>query len=128
MADLVTLRKTLASALGAAGRVVYAFPREQITPPALVLVPASPYLIPVAIGGLSNRINVRFELTAIVGAADNQAALANMESLMLAVFNQLPAGTAVINGWTQPQIQELTGQQMLTSSLTIELVTTNNGN
>jgi len=128
MADLVTLRNTLASALGAAGRVVYAFPREQITPPALVLVPASPYLIPVAIGGLSNRINVRFELTAIVGAADNQAALANMESLMLDVFNQLPAGTAVINGWTQPQIQELTGQQMLTSSLTIELVTTNNGN
>jgi hypothetical protein len=128
MADLVTLRNTLASALGAAGRVVYAFPREQITPPALVLVPASPYLSPVAIGGLSNRINVRFELTAIVGAADNQAALANIESLMLDVFNELPTGTAVINGWTQPQIQEITGQQMLTSSLTIELVTTNNGN
>ena len=89
-------------------------------------MPASPYLIPVAIGGLSNRINVRFELTAIVGAADNQAALANMESLMLDVFNELPTGTSVINGWTQPQIQEVTGQQMLTSSLTIELVTTNN--
>jgi hypothetical protein len=128
MANLVSLRNNLASALGAAGRVVYAFPREQITPPALVLVPASPYLTPVAIGGLSNRINVRFELTAIVGAADNQAALANMESLMLDVFNELPTGTAVINGWTQPQIQEVTGQQMLTSSLTIELVTTNNGN
>ena len=126
MANLVSLRNDLASALGAAGRVVYAFPREQITPPALVLVPASPYLIPVAIGGLSNRINVRFELTAIVGAADNQAALANMESLMLDVFNELPTGTAVINGWTQPQIQEVTGQQMLTSSLTIEVVTTNN--
>jgi hypothetical protein len=83
-------------------------------------------LTPVAIGGLSNRINVRFELTAIVGAADNQAALANMESLMLDVFNELPTGTAVINGWTQPQIQEVTGQQMLTSSLTIEVVTTNN--
>ena len=125
MANLVSLRNDLASALGAAGRVVYAFPREQITPPALVLVPASPYLIPVAIGGLSNRINVRFELTAIVGAADNQAALANMESLMLDVFNELPTGTSVINGWTQPQIQEISGQHMLTSSLTIELVTTN---
>ena len=126
MANLVSLRNDLASALGAAGRVVYAFPREQITPPALVLVPASPYLIPVAIGGLSNRINVRFELTAIVGAADNQAALANMESLMLDVFNELPNATSIINGWTQPQIQEISGQQMLTSSLTIELVTTNN--
>ena len=123
MANLVTLRNSLASALSAAGRVVYAFPREQITPPALVLVPASPYLSPASIGGAGNRINVRFELTAIVGAADNQAALANIEALMLATFDTLPTGTAIINGWTQPQIQEVSGQTMLTSSLTIELVT-----
>lgn len=123
MADLVTLRNSLASALSAAGRVVYAFPREQITPPALVLVPASPYLSPASIGGAGNRINVRFELTAIVGAADNQAALANIEALMLDTFDALPQGTAIINGWTQPQIQEVSGQTMLTSSLTIELVT-----
>jgi hypothetical protein len=123
MADLVSLRNALASALSAAGRVVYAFPREQITPPALVLVPASPYLSPASIGGAGNRINVRFELTAIVGAADNQAALANIEALMLDTFDELPAGTSIINGWSQPQIQEVSGQQMLTSSLTIELVT-----
>jgi hypothetical protein len=124
MADLVSLRNALAIALSAAGRVVYAFPREQITPPALVLVPASPYLSPASIGGAGNRINVRFELTAIVGAADNQAALANIEALMLDTFDELPSGTSIINGWSQPQIQEVSGQQMLTSSLTIELVTT----
>lgn len=124
MADLTSLRNSLSSALSAAGRVVYAFPREQITPPALVLVPASPYLSPASIGGAGNRINVRFELTAIVGAADNQAALANIEALMLDTFDELPAGTSIINGWSQPQIQEVSGQQMLTSSLTIELVTT----
>lgn len=125
MANLVSLRNSLASSLSAAGRVVYAFPREQITPPALVLVPASPYVTPVAIGGLSNRINVRFEITAVVAAADNQAALANIETLFLAVFDTLPQGTSVINGWTQPSIQEVSGQQMLTSQITIELVTTN---
>lgn len=125
MANLVSLRNSLASSLSAAGRVVYAFPREQITPPALVLVPASPYVTPVAIGGLSNRINVRFEITAVVAAADNQAALANIETLFLAVFDTLPQGTSVINGWTQPTIQEVSGQQMLTSQITIELVTTN---
>ena len=124
MANLVTLRNDLATALGGAGRVVYSFPREQITPPALVLVPASPYLTPASIGGAGNRINVRFELTAIVGAADNQSALANMEALMLDTFDELPSGTSIINGWSQPQIQEVSGQQMLTSSLTIELVTT----
>lgn len=125
MADLVSLRNSLASSLSAAGRVVYAFPREQITPPAIVLVPASPYITPVAIGGLSNRLNVRFALTVVVGAADNQAALANIETLMLDVYSTLPNGTSIINGFSQPQIEEVSGQQMLTSSLTIELVTTN---
>lgn len=127
MANLVTLRSDLATALEAAGRVVYSFPKEQITPPALVLVPSSPYLVPVGIGGLNNRINVRFDLTAIVAAADNQAALANLETLMLAVFDALPAGTSV-NNWSQPQIQQVSGNEMLTSEITIELVTTNNGN
>jgi hypothetical protein len=125
MANLVTLRNNLATALSAAGRVVYAFPREQITPPAIVLVPTSPYITPVAIGGLSNRLNVRFALTVVVGAADNQAALANIETLMLDVYDALPTGTGIINGFSQPQIEEVSGNQMLTSSITIELVTTN---
>ena len=125
MANLVTLRNNLATALSAAGRVVYAFPREQITPPAIVLVPTSPYITPVAIGGLSNRLNVRFALTVVVGAADNQAALANIETLMLDVYDALPTGTGIINGFSQPQIEEVSGNQMLTSSITIELVTIN---
>lgn len=127
MANFATLRTDLAEALEAAGRVVYSFPREQITPPALVLVPSSPYVVPVAIGGLNNRINVRFDLTAIVGAADNQAALANIENLMLAVFDLLPAGASV-DQWTQPNVITIGSNDMLTSQITIELVTTNNGN
>jgi hypothetical protein len=125
LANFATVRTNLATALSAAGRVVYAFPKEQITPPALVLVPASPYVVPVGIGGLNNRINLRFDLTAVVGAADNQAALANIETLMLAVFDTLPAGVSV-GTWSQPDIVEVSGQQMLTSQITIELVTTNN--
>jgi hypothetical protein len=127
LANFATLRTDLAEALEAAGRVVYSFPREQITPPALVLVPSSPYVVPVAIGGLNNRINVRFDLTAIVGAADNQAALANIENLMLAVFDLLPAGASV-DQWTQPNVITIGSNEMLTSQITIELVTTNNGN
>lgn len=126
MANLSGLRSSLASSLSAAGRVVYAFPREQITPPALVLVPGSPYLAPASIGGSGNRVNVRFELTAVVGAADNQAALANIETLMLDVFDALPTGTSIDGGWSQPRVEDVSGQQMLTSQITIELVTTTN--
>lgn len=127
MANLADLRTDLADALSAAGRVVYSFPKEQITPPALVLVPSSPYIVPVGIGGLNNRINVRFDLTALVNATDNQAALANLETLMLAVFDSLPAGTSV-NNWSQPNVVPIANQELLTSQITIELVTTNNGN
>jgi len=125
LANLAEFRADLADALSAAGRVVYAFPKEQITPPALVLVPSSPYLIPVSVGGLNNRINVRFDLTALVSASDNQAALANLETLMLDVFGALPSGASV-NSWTQPSVQTVANQEMLTSQITIELVTTNN--
>jgi len=81
MANLATYRANLASTLAAAGRVVYAWPNENITPPAIVLVPGSPYITVSAIGGA--RCNVRFDITCIVNAADNQAALANLETLIL---------------------------------------------
>jgi hypothetical protein len=124
MTNFAQLRTDLADDLSAAGRVVYSFPREQITPPALVLVPSSPYVVPVGIGGLNKRINVRFDLTAIVGAADNQAALANLETLILAVFDTLPSGASV-DQWTQPSFITIGANEMLTSQITIELVTTN---
>lgn len=127
MANLVTLRADLADSLKAAGRVVYSFPKEQITPPALVLVPGSPYIRPVSIGGFGNRLNVRFDITAIVAAADNQAAIANLETLMLDVLNALPQGVSV-DQWTQPSIFSIGSNEMLISQITIELVTTNNGN
>ena len=83
MANLATLRADLATALAGAGRVVFAFPKENASVPAIVLVPGSPYITPVAIGGAGNRLNVRFDITAIVSATDNQAGLANIEALLL---------------------------------------------
>lgn len=127
MANFAQLRTDLADALSAAGRVVYSFPKENITPPALVIVPASPYVRPVSIGGLNNRINVRFDVTAVVATSDNQAAIANLETLMLAVFDSLPAGASV-DAWTQPNVTTIGANEMLTSQITVELVTTNNGN
>ena len=123
MANLVALRNDLATTLKVAGRVVYAFPNENITPPAIVLVPGSPYMTIGAIGG--KRIHVRFDITCIVGAADNQAALANIETLMLSVTDLLADNIALLNGWTQPTIQQIGNSEMLISQISVELVTTN---
>lgn len=123
MANLVSTRNAIAASLAAAGRVVLAYPAENITPPALVLVPGSPYLTPQVIGGANNRVNLKFDLTAIVNAADNQAALANIESLMLAVFTALPAGVT-IGSWSQPTVTQVGNAEMLISQVSIELATT----
>jgi len=88
-----------------------------------VLVPGSPYLTPQVIGGANNRVNIKFDLTAIVNAADNQAALANIESLMLAVFTALPAGVT-IGSWSQPTVTQVGNAEMLISQVSIELATT----
>ena len=123
MADLVTLRNNLAGTLAAAGRVVYAWPRENITPPAIVLVPGSPYITVGAIGG--TRCHVRFDITCIVNAADNQAALANLETLILSVTDLLAHNISFLGGWSQPTVQQIGNADMLISQLNIEMVTTN---
>lgn len=122
MADFTAVRDDLAAALRAAGRVVYAYPNETITPPALVVVPGSPYLTPQTIGGLTNRMALKFNVTAVVAAQDNQAALKNLERLMLDVLTSLPAGMSV-GAWSAPSMQEIGTTQMLTSQLDITVTT-----
>jgi hypothetical protein len=123
LANLATYRADLAATLAEAGRVVYAWPNENITPPAIVLVPGSPYITVSAIGGA--RCNVRFDITVIVNAADNQAALANIETLILSVSNMLSSNISFLGGWSQPTVQQIGNAEMLISQLSIEMVTTN---
>ena len=123
MANLATYRSTLAATLAAAGRVVYSFPNENITPPCIVLVPGSPYITVTAIGGA--RCHVRFDITAIVNAADNQAALANIETLIFSVTDLLANNISFLNGWSQPTVQQIGNAEMLISQLSVEMVTTN---
>ena len=103
---------------------MYDYPRENITGPALVVVPGSPYITPLTIGASTNRVQIRFSLTACVNTADNQAALANLETLMLAVLSLLPTNIAIQDGWTSPQISTVGNSEMLTSQITIDVATT----
>jgi hypothetical protein len=123
MPNLATYRSTLAATLAAAGRVVYSFPNENITPPCIVLVPGSPYITVTAIGG--SRCHVRFDITVIVNAADNQAALANIETLIFSVTDLLANNISFLTGWSQPTVQQIGNADMLISQLNVEMVTTN---
>jgi hypothetical protein len=74
---------------------------------------------------LGGRYDIKFDITVIVGASDNQAALANLESMIFTVMANLPTHTAV-DAWTQPQIEEISGNQMLTSRCTVTLAVSGN--
>jgi hypothetical protein len=76
-----------------------------------------------AIGGA--RIHVRFDITCIVNAADNQAALANLETLILSVSDLLANNISLLGGWSQPSVQQIGNADMLISQINIEMVTTN---
>jgi hypothetical protein len=76
-----------------------------------------------AIGG--SRISVRFDITCIVNAADNQAALANLETLILSVTDLLANNISLLGGWSQPTVQQIGNADMLISQINIEMVTTN---
>lgn len=123
MADFQTLRNNIATALAGTGRVVYAYPNEQIVLPALILVPGSPYVEIKTIGGALGRVQVNLELTACVKVADNQAALANLEALMIDVLDQLPDDVNAV-AWSSPQIQQVGAQDALTALLNIEAYAT----
>lgn len=124
MSDLITLRTALQSALADTGRVVYPAPPEQPLSPSLVVVPGSPYIEPRSIGGLTHRCDIRFNMTACVVPNDNNAALANLENLMLDTLTQLPDGYAVEGGWSSPSINTVGNTEMLTSQITVVVATT----
>jgi hypothetical protein len=88
-----------------------------------VLVPGSPYITVSAIGGA--RCNVRFDITCIVNAADNQAALKNLETLIFSVTDLLANNISFLSGWSQPTVTQIGNAEMLISQLNIEMVTTN---
>ena len=90
--SVTDVRYALAEALEATGLKVHAFPPPTVTPPALVLVPADPYLDPATIGRGTVRLFVRLRLTFLAGLLDNPSSLARIEDAYLQVAAVLPSG------------------------------------
>lgn len=122
--SVLTIRNDLTTALSDSGRVVYPAPPEQPLSPSLVVVPGTPYIEPRTIGALTSRVDVRFNITACVQPLDNNAALNNLEVLMLAVLTDLPDGYAVEGGWSSPTINTVGNTEMLTSQISVVLAAT----
>lgn len=98
MADqtiLEQIRTPLATALSSVAGNVYSFVPETVIPPAVVVVPDSPYLEFETISKSNIRAKVNFTISVAVAYNSNPASLDNIEQLVISVLAVIPNGYIV---------------------------------
>jgi len=89
-------RSTLASAFSSLAATSYGYVPESPIPPAIVIVPSSPYMEPTLIGALT-KVKINFTITAIVQYNSNPGSLDNLEQLVIGILAAIPSGYEVGN-------------------------------
>lgn len=118
--NLATVREDLADLLAGLSANVYYFPPEVVMSPAVVIVPDSPYIQPLAIS--RTKYKARFRLTFAVAMTNNQAALNTLEELIFATYEALPVGYTVFDT-TDVRPTNLGQSDLLTAEMVVEVVT-----
>ena len=88
-------RAALATALATSLATVYESVPEAPIPPAIVIVPNSPYMEMALINDTTVKVKINFAITAIVANNSNAGSLANLEALIMVILAAIPAGYIV---------------------------------
>jgi hypothetical protein len=110
-------RATLAAAFNSLAASSYNSVPESPIPPAIVIVPASPYLEPTLIGSLT-KVKINFTITAIVAYNSNPASLDNLEQLIMGILALIPQGYEV-GTTSKPTPLEVGASTMLTADINV---------
>ena len=92
---LSQIREPLATALSSVAGNVYAFVPETVIPPAIVVVPDSPYLELETINKSTIHSKINFTISVAVAYNSNPASLDNIEQLIISVLAVIPSGYVV---------------------------------
>ena len=92
---LQQIRTPLATALSSVAGNVYSFVPETVIPPAVVVVPDSPYLEFETISKTVVRAKINFTISVAVAYNSNPASLDNIEQLVISVLAVIPNGYIV---------------------------------
>ena len=112
------IRTPLQTSLSTIAANVYNGIPETMTSPSIVLVPGSPYLESTLIDGSTTKVKINFQVTGVVGYANNAAALTNLEDLMISIISTMPAGYTV-GDVTSPTPLEVGAGKFLTADLQV---------
>ena len=126
-AAITTLRATLATALtNDAVWSVFSYPPASPIANSVIISPDDPYIDPQNNQYNSISPQVNFKISMIVPLLDNQGNLADIETVIVAVFNKLAASSLSIKvqSISAPTVSPSETGQMLMSEMSISILST----
>jgi hypothetical protein len=116
--SIADTRAALANSFSALAANIYPSVPEAPIPPAIVVVPNSPYMEVTLIGKASTRVQLNFAITAIVASNSNAGSLDNLEKLIMGILAALPAGY-VVGQIEKPTVLEIGASPMLVADINV---------
>ena len=111
-------RAALANAFNSLAANIYPSVPEAPIPPAIVVVPDSPYMEVVLIGKAKTQVKLNFAITAIVASNSNAGSLDNLEKLIIGILAAMPAGY-VVGVIEKPTVLEVGQSPMLVADINV---------
>ena len=115
---LSDIRTPLATALGTVAGNVYSFVPESIYPPAVVVVPDSPYLELETINKSTIHTKINFTISVAVAYNSNPASLDNIEQLIMSVLAVIPSGY-VVSTVERPTVSQVGASTLLIADIRV---------
>jgi hypothetical protein len=115
---LEQVRTPLATALSSVAGNVYSFVPETVIPPAVVVVPDSPYLEFETISKSNIRAKVNMTITVAVAYNSNPASLDNIEQLVISVLAVIPAGY-IVSSVERPTVTQVGSSTLLIADVRV---------
>jgi hypothetical protein len=115
---LSDVRTPLATALAGVAGNVYSFVPETVIPPAVVVVPDSPYLELETINKSTIHAKINFTISVAVAYNSNPASLDNIEQLIMSVLAVIPTGY-VVSSVERPTVSQVGAATLLIADVRV---------
>ena len=115
---LSDVRTPLATALASVAGNVYSFVPETVIPPAVVVVPDSPYLELETINKSTIHTKINFTISVAVAYNSNPASLDNIEQLIMSVLAVIPTGY-VVSSVERPTVTQVGASTLLIADVRV---------
>ena len=115
---LSDVRTPLATAMATVASNVYNSVPESVYPPAIVIVPDSPYLELETINKSTIHAKINFTITVAVAYNSNPASLDNIEQLIMSVLAVIPVGY-IVSSVERPTVSQVGASTLLISDIRV---------